>query len=262
MNPCPSVLETAILPLNYFPEMIKYMIEIKYRIMSIFIAITTSMLTLIKYRYYMIHFLLEASPELNEGPTKYFILTSITELFDVFFNAWLFVTSHILYYFTHYHIISFMSLGLYKREYNNLKRFFMSSFYIWIASVYLFLKVWLPLTYLFFFEFGQKSDCKHFNLYLEPKLDTYLNFTVNIYIHCYLIFQLILVLVFLINYTKTIYFITRFKKTLYISTLMIATIVTPPEVWSQITVFFFLTLSIEVCSIRNLFNNNLRVMKR
>ncbi len=261
MNPCPSVLETTILPLNYFPKMIKYVIEIKYRIISIFIAIATSMLTLMRYRYYVINLFLETCPNLYGNTIKYFILTSVTELFDVFFNTWLFIMYHIMCYFTCYHIISFMSLGLYKEEYENLKYFFMSSVYLWITSIYIFLKILLPMTFLFFFQFEQQSNYKHFKLYFEPKLDTYLNFTINIYIQCYLIFQIILILVFLINYTRAVCFIPKFRRTIYIGVLIIATLITPPEIWSQIIIFLFLILTVEIYAIGNIFSINLNLIK-
>lgn len=261
MNPCPSVLETAILPLNYFPEIIKYIVEIKYRIIFIFITLVTSMLTLIKYRYYLINLILETCPELQRNTTKYFILTSITELFDVFFNTWLLIIGHILFYFTCYHIISFMSWGLYKKEYNDFKCFFVNSFYLCIASIFVFLQEVLPLTYIFFFEFKQKSDCKHFKLYFEPKLDTYLNFTINIYIQCCFIFQLMLIMIFLINYTKTTNYITKFRKTIYISTLITATVITPPDIWSQLTLFLLLIMFFEIYLVKITFNNNLKLIK-
>lgn len=229
---------------------------------SIFIAIATSMLTLIKYRCSMINLFLETCPNLYENTIKYFILTSITELFDVFFSTWLFIIYHIMYYFTCYHIISFMSLGLYKKEYKNLKCFFINSVYLWITSIYVFLKILLPMTFLFFFQFEQQANYKYFKLYFEPKLDTYLNFTINIYIQSYLIFQIILILIFLINYTKTMFFIPKFRKTIYIGALIIATLITPPEIWSQIIVFLFLILSIEIYTIGNTFNINLNLIKK
>ena len=236
--------------------------EIKYRLIFIFVAITTSMLTLIKYKYYLINLILETCPPLHETTTKYFILTSITELFDVFFNTSLFITYHITYYFTCYHVICFMSLGLYKKEYISLRHLFINSLYLWVACVYLFLQTILPLASIFFLEFKQKSNCDHLKLYLEPKLDTYLNFTISIYMQCCLIFQLILIFIFLTNYTKTINFIIKFKKTVYIGILITATIITPPDIWCQITVFLFLTLSIEIYLMKKEFNKNLFLIKK
>ena len=155
-----------------------------------------------------------------------------------------------------------MSLGLYKKEYISLRHLFINSLYLWVACVYLFLQTILPLASIFFLEFKQKSNCDHLKLYLEPKLDTYLNFTISIYMQCCLIFQLILIFIFLTNYTKTINFIIKFKKTVYIGILITATIITPPDIWCQITVFLFLTLSIEIYLMKKEFNKNLFLIKK
>jgi sec-independent protein translocase protein TatC len=258
LNPCPSVLETDILPLNYFPKMMRYIIEIKYRVVCVLIASFASILTSIKYRYYIIYLLLDTYPKLKESSTKYFILTSVTELFDVFLNTWLFITSYVLYYFMYYHIVSFMSLGLYRKEYENLKKLFVFSLFLWLVSTNLFLRILLPLTYEFFFEFRKESDCKNFKLYLEPKLDTYIDFTLNIYLQSYVTFQLFSVFVFLFEYAKTKEFVAKFKKIIYIKTLIIATIITPPDIWSQITLYAFLIISIETYLLIDIFGNNLK----
>lgn len=234
--------------------MVKYIIEIKYRVICILIVFFSFMLTMIVYKYYIIHFFLWINPKIIISSLNYLILTSVTEFFDVFFELCFSFTKYIIYYYIYYHIVSFLALGLYKREYKYLKGFFMISLFLCIFSTSMFLKFFLPITYDFFFNF----QCYVFNVYFEPKMDEYFNFVLSLYYQSYACFQFLLLWIFSFKYTKTENsFIKKFKKFIYIILLIAATILTPPDVFSQIGVFLFLTLSIELYVFSRLLYKNL-----
>ena len=91
--------------------MSKYIIEIKYRIICILIVFFTFIPTLFVYKFYIIHFFLWINPKALTNSLNYFILTSITELFNVFYFISLFIIKYILYYFVYYHTVSFLALS-------------------------------------------------------------------------------------------------------------------------------------------------------
>lgn len=226
--------------------MTKYIIEIKYRIICILIVFFTFIPILFIYKFYIIHFLLWINPNALTNSLNYFILTSITELFNVFFSISLFIIKYILCYFIYYHLVSFLALGLYEKEYKYLKDFFRMSVFLWVLSTSMFLSVFLPFTYDFFFDFQQKST-ETLNLFFEPKIEDYFNFILSLYSQSYLGFQLLLIFAAYFEHTKTnITLIKNLKKFIYIFILLIATIITPPDIISQILFFLFLVVSIEI----------------
>lgn len=226
--------------------MSKYIIEIKYRIICILIVFFTFIPTLFVYKFYIIHFFLWINPKALTNSLNYFILTSITELFNVFYFISLFIIKYILYYFVYYHTVSFLALGLYEKEYKYLKDFFSMSVFLWALSTSLFLSLFLPLTYDFFFNFQQKST-ETLNLFFEPKIEEYFCFILNLYSQSYIGFQLLLIFAVFFEHTKTnLTLIKNLKKFIYVFILLIATIITPPDILSQILFFIFFVVSIEI----------------
>lgn len=247
MNPCPSVLETAVLPLNYYPhQVIKYLIEIKYRVICILVVFSTFISAVVFYKFYIIHLVVWMNPKTLTYSLNYFILTSITELFSVFFNMGFFIVKYILYYFLYYHVVSFLALGLYDREYLYLKSFFITSLFLWVLSTSVFWSMLLPITYDFFLSFQHKST-ETLNIFFEPKMDEYISFLLSLYSQSYICFQLVLIIIISLEYTNTsLIMIKSLKKFVYIVILLIATVITPPEILSQMIIFMFLVLSIEI----------------
>jgi sec-independent protein translocase protein TatC len=257
LNPCPSVLETAILPLNYYPQVTKYVIEIKYRIICILIVFFTFISATVLYKFYIIHLVIWMNPETLTDSLNYFILTSITELFNVFFNMSFFLVKHVLYYFIYYHVVSFLALGLYDREYEYLKCFFITSLFLWFLSTSVFWNMLLPITYDFFFNFQHKST-ETLNVFFEPKMDEYLSFLLSIYSQSYTCFQFLLVVITFLEYTNTsLIIIKNLKKFIYIFVLLIATFITPPEIINQMVIFLFLVLTIEAYLFSKILKKNI-----
>jgi sec-independent protein translocase protein TatC len=222
--------------------MTKYIIEIKYRTVCILIVFFTFIPILFIYKFYIIHFFLWINP----NSLNYFILTSITELFNVFFDISFFIIKYILYYFVYYHIVSFLALGLYEKEYKSLKKIFMMSLFLWALSTGLFLSIFLPLTFDFFFDF-QKKSTETLNLFFEPKIEEYFSFILSIYSQSYIGFQLLLIFAIFFEYAKTnLNIIKNLKKFIYIFILLVATIITPPDMLNQILLFIFFVVSLEI----------------
>jgi len=150
-----------------------------------------------------------------------------------------------LYYFIYYHVTSFLALGLYKKEYTYLKKFFTKSFLWWGCYTAFYLKTLLPLSYEFFFVFHQKSIEK-LQIFFEPKLYEFFDFIMETYSQNFICTQFLLILTEVFNYKNaSLTTIKMLKKKLYIGVLFVATFLTPPDITSQLIVFLSLVLYIE-----------------
>lgn len=235
--------------------MTKYVIEIKYRIICILTVFFTFISVIIAYKFYIIHLVLWMNSTANS--LNYFILTSITELFSVFFNMSSFLVKYMLYYYIYYHVVSFLALGLYHKEYKYLKKIFITSLFLWILSTSIFWNMLLPMTYDFFFNFQHRST-ETLNVFFEPKMDEYLNFILNVYSQSYTCFQLLLVIIIFLEYTNTnLSAIKNLKKFIYILILLVATLITPPDILNQMIIFLFLVLSMETYLFSKILKKNL-----
>jgi len=137
-------------------------------------------------------------------------------------------------------------LGLYEKEYKYLKKLFMMSLFLWTLSTSLFLSFFLPLTYDFFFDFQQRST-ETLNLFFEPKIEEYFSFILSIYSQSYMGFQLLLIFAIFFEYAKTdLTIIKNLKKFIYIFILLVATLITPPDILSQMLFFTFFVVSLEI----------------
>jgi len=231
------------------------MIEIKYRIICILTVFFTFISVIIAYKFYIIHLIVLINSTTDS--LNYFILTSVTELFNVFFNMSFFLVKYVLYYYVFYHIVSFLALGLYHREYKYLKKVFIISLFLWALSTSIFWNILLPMTYDFFSSFQHKST-ETLNVFFEPKMDEYLNFLLDVYSQSYTCFQLLLLIFIFLEYTTTnLTALKNLRKVIYIIILLIATIITPPEVLNQMVTFLFLVVNMEIYFFSSILKKNL-----
>jgi sec-independent protein translocase protein TatC len=81
------------------------------------------------------------------------------------------------------------------------------------------------------------SETNLLGLYLKLKLSEYIRFLSEIYVSSFIIFQsLILIIVFLDKNKKSLKFIIKTRKFLYLFILIIASILTPPDIINQLCV--------------------------
>ena len=192
--------------------------------------------------------------ELSNEILNYFIFTSITELFSIYIKLCIFLTNHICFYFIFlYHIICFLAPGLYIIEYKFLKNFFFISIFLGILSIFFFYNLLIPTLFNFFLSF-QKNYIENMNLYFEAKISDYVIFYKDIYFSCFFSFQICVILVFVASYfSQKIKLLKIVRKFFYILLLFFSTVLTPPDIFSQIFMFFSLILCFEGFIFINIF---------
>ncbi len=157
-------------------------------------------------------------------------------------------------------IYLFLSPALYKKEKKMiLLVFFFSPFLFFLGSIFAYYFL-LPVTFEFFlsFELPSLTDSTQIPIQLETKISDYLNFVINIFFSFGIAFQLPILLLFLIRSG----FITTNdlqvkRKYWIVAIFIIAAILTPPDVVSQISLAIPMIFLFEIVILIGKKNKNL-----
>lgn len=218
----------------------QYLNEIKNRIFLLFLFYIIFFIFLYCYKDFMLKLNVLSN---NKLCTNYFIFTSITELFSIYIDLIFFISNLILYFQFNYHLICFLTNGLYLTEYSYIKLFFIYSvlfeiFNFIVCHVFIF-----PILIEFFLSYQLDND-----FYFEAKIYEYLEFYKKIYLNSFIQFQLVAILFLIISIMKKYYehqIFIKNRKSVYFASLLIATILTPPDILSQIFIWGILVSAFE-----------------
>lgn len=181
----------------------------------------------------------------------YFIFTDVKEVFSVYLKLIFFVSKQVFIFYFIFHILAFISLGLYKFEYKYLKFIFFSGIFFWFFGFFLLNKFLLPFSWNFFLSFQSLTSL---NLYFEAKLDEYLDFYIFFYYFCTFYCQIFVLLVFFFEYINTnLDLIKKFRKISHYIFVLFSTLVTPPDIISQILFSFIIIVIYELLIFFNIF---------
>jgi len=162
-----------------------------------------------------------------------------------------------------YQFFVFFSAGFYYTEYLFLKRFIYLSFIFWISSIFAFNKILLPISVNFFLNFQNVASAKSVQMYFESKLMEYLNYYITFHFICGIYGQILLFLIFFLEQiTLDLKEIKRFRKTFFLLFLLFATLITPPDIFSQIFLTFNLFLLYELLNFVRLTKNYCKTLIR
>lgn len=221
-----------------------YLNEIKNRIILILLFYSFFFMFLYKYKNILIKLTILIDKGMAYKIFDYFIYTSITELFSTYISFNFFICNLVLYFQLTYHVICFLSCGLYLKEYCCLKLFFITSGSFGILSLFFAHILMLPLLLNFFLSFQL-----HNNFYFEAKIYEYLDFYKKVYFNTFINFQIIALLLTLLSLVQNSYKQTIFiknRRQTYFICLTFATIVTPPDILSQLIIWIILIIFIEI----------------
>tara|TARA_B110000908_G_scaffold150661_2_gene184816 strand:+ start:1474 stop:2202 length:729 start_codon:yes stop_codon:yes gene_type:complete len=235
----------------------KYFIEIKNRL--ILILICWSFLFFISYLNKEILLFLTVKPNLSLDEKFYFIATGVVEIFNSYLALTYFISFQCSLYIVYLHTIMFFSPALYKFEQKKINTLFLISFILWLIGNCVFNFLTLPICWDFFVSF-QGTSLNFVNIFLELRVEKYLEMYYKIYYLNIFVLQLVLVFfVFVDSLTNKIVFVKKTRKPTYFLLIIVSTCITPPDVLSQLTLFGFLFCFFEIGIIililkRNFFN--------
>lgn len=222
----------------------KYFLELKNRALVTFCSWVFTMCMCYFYKNILVFLLIKLNIKLYNLHTFYFISTNISDVFSVYLKLSYFISNQFAIILAVYHIGSFLAPGLFKFEYNALKLTFSVFGVLFIFSLILLHWFVLPFLCDFFFSFLSDSTI---NVFFESKLTEYFQFYKEIYFLICCIgqfFALILVYIYFID--KKINFILSSRKFVYVSFLILSTLITPPDVISQIIVTTYFIIFYEL----------------
>lgn len=221
--------------------MLKYIVEIKNRL--ILILFTVLSLLSVTYAYKEVLFFLFVKPYqiVSKLDFDYFISTSVTDIFSIYLKLVYFMTIQISFVLLVYHCFIFINNALFKQEYYFFVNFLKLSLFFWFFNIFLSSYILIPLSWDFFFSFQSLIANKFISLYFEPKINEYFDFCFYLYYICLFYCQVFTVLFFLaIYYSQSEKVIKKWRKFYYYSFLIFSTLVTPPDIFSQLLICFSL----------------------
>lgn len=233
--------------MNYY----EYYLEIKNRIILLILTWLFTLFACYLYKEVILFFILNSTQFFQltfESPTEsnYFIFTDVTEIFYVYIDLILFISNQVILFHFFYHFLMFLSPSLYKFEYNNLYFFMRISFLILIVSITALNVFLIPLSWDFFLNY-QNNAFNLIPLFFEAKISEYLIYYINLYWLCLLNGQFSLFMLLYVNsFSANVTEIKKSRKFFYFLFFVISTLVTPPDVISQLCFSFILIFIYEI----------------
>lgn len=236
-----------------------YYLEIKYRFFLILLNWIFTIWMCCIYKSSLLFFLINSNSKLiNNYKHFYFIFTDISEIFYVNLNIIFFVSNQICLTLIIYHLLIFLSLGLYKTELLQSKFLFKTFLLTWLISALICYTLLIPASWSFFLSYQQNSiQQQPISLFFEAKLFDFVKYFIQFYNLCFFNCQFVMCLTILLNnYIKTHIQLKFFRKIFYLIFLLFSTIITSPDVFSQIAITFFLIIMYEIVTFLNYFKLN------
>jgi Sec-independent protein secretion pathway component TatC len=240
-------------------KLLSYILEIQNRIILLIFTWSTVFIICYSYKEIMLYIIIKPSYNNNflyNSNNIYFITTHVTEIFDTYIDLAYIFSNKICLFFFLIHFIIFIEKGLYNFEINLIKKILIIYVILSCFSTILLYFIITPLSWNFFFNFQEMVFHNQLNVYFESKLSEYLIFYKNIdkisNIFCQIFTCLFVYINQIENYLKII---KEYKKIIYFFLFFLTTLITPPDIFSQITLGSFIIISYEIFIISVLYFN-------
>ncbi len=223
-----------------------YIFELALR--SFFLLLSFSLTSFICYIYRKDLFFILLLPSFQTNhPITHLIFTNPVEVFKIsIFIVILFTFLFWLPYFL-WNCLDFLYPALYTKEVKKMKKYIIFGFIIFLIGNLSTYYLCLPTLWDFFSSFEERTQL--IDIILELKAESYFDFIFDtLLLSNFLLFSNILFFWLLIKISNLplIQAIISFKKFLYVCFLLIGTLLTPPDIYSQIIVFSILIILYEI----------------
>ena len=186
--------------------------------------------------------------KLCDQELSYFIFTDVSEIFYVYIVLIFFVGNQVLVLCFLYHGFVFTSSGLYCYEYSYILFIGKTSLLLFVFSIFTYNAFLFPFSWNFFLSFQNFEVLNLTTLYFESKISEYFSFYISLYYVCVFYFQNLVVLFIIFDFfnTRKMIVVKSFRKFFYYFFVLFSTLITPPDVFSQLCISLFLILSYEI----------------
>jgi len=235
-----------------------FLIEIRNRGLLLFLTWFSTLIICYLYKEIVLFLFVKPSLIFFEKNSLYFIFTNLTEIFSTYIQISYFIANQIIFIFILYHLIIFITPGLYYFEYKNLKNIFKINIFFWIMSILILNILILPISCQFFLSYQKTINNLTLNFYFEAKINEYLKFYILSYYLCNLNFQFFVFFFICFNYIKkNLQLLKRIRKSFYFLFFLLATTLTPPDIYSQLFISLNTIIFYEISIIYIIFKTNL-----
>ena len=226
----------------------EHLLEFKYCLMKVIFSFIIITIITFQFSWDIFYLLSKPLSKLSEGEGNFhFIYTKLTEGFmtelKISFISSLFLCSPIFFY----QLYKFLEPGLYKKEKKVVMPYIFFPPMLFLIGVLLVYFVVMPITWRFFISFQDITPKHGIPIILEAKISEYVDLIVELFIGFGLAFQLPILLVMLtklkiINYHQ----LKKFRRYSIVLIFILAAILTPPDVISQVILALPLVLLYEI----------------
>lgn len=207
----------------------KFFLEIKHRLI---LVATTYVSMWVTCYFYKETLLFLTTQSFSMSHFTYFIFTDVTEVFSVYLQLTQFLTMQVTLAYMVYHSFTFFSPAFFDLEHYYLKLFLKTILIVWVLSGWISIYLLVPLSWQFFLSFQELALV---SLHFEAKLNEYVSFCILMYHLCVLYCQILVILFFFMGYINAnVVYIKKFRKLYYFFFIFFSTLISPPEVMSQI----------------------------
>ena len=218
--------------------MSKYFLEIKSRLILLLLTWFSTVLVCYVYKETLLFIIVQPNTFINVNEHLaffYFIFTDVTEILSVYLKLIIFLSSQILFIYLIYHCFLFLSPAFFQYEYVYFKSSIQMLSFVLLSSIVLITCFLIPLTWNFFLSFQDLLSTCSFHLYFEAKLNEYLCFYIKFYYLCGFYCQFFVLFLLFLNYIDAnIKLIRKFRKLYHYCFIIFSTLISPPEILSQI----------------------------
>lgn len=219
----------------------QYLQETQYRSIFILITFLLNCFSLYVYKEEIIFLLGQHQP----SKFPHFITTNLPEVFLCFIKLSISISFYLTFPIMLLQGWFFLIPALYKYEYIYAKYFLKLSFFFYFTLNCLTYHLLLPYCWKFFSGFQLDYEENGVSISIETRFYEYLTFFTDIFFSINIIFHLILALCFFI--TKfPIQYLLKTRKLFYFSSFTLATLITPPDIFSQILIGIILIILYEL----------------
>ena len=231
--------------------LIDHLTELKRRLIYCLLAILIGFVISYSFADDIYDFLLRPLADiLGDDKGKRIIYTNLTEAFLTYIKLSLLASLFFTFPFIAGQLYLFLAPALYKKE----KKFILMIlffcpllFFLGVAMVYQFI---LPWAFKFFVSFQSFNPQNDFSIELEAKISEYLNLVVQLIFAFGIAFQLPVLLVCLVKFgILSVEGLRKKRKYWIVLIFIVAAVITPPDVISQIALAIPLILLYEIAII-------------
>lgn len=222
-----------------------YFLEIKNRLILLFFVWLTVLLVCYTFKEILLINIIKQGFCFKEP--FYLIFTDVSEIFYVYISLIFFVGNQVAFVYFLYQIFLFLAPSLFKNEYESLK-FTLKISLIWLFfSIIIFSSFFFPICWNFFLSFQELKIIKQTTLYFESKINEYIIFYTSSYYTFIFCFQILTLLFIAFYFSKAnTELVQKFRKFFYYFFIIFSTLITPPDIFSQLLLSACLIFSYEV----------------